>query len=132
MRPTQPLVLNPPGSWTGVKPGPFQVKGTLSEDHKQDSWLRLLSLGGVSEEFFDKYAWNFLKYVHWLYIYIHLRASLRSKRPATREPGKVEKEVCSQFQVVLLSMDTVTRTIVFEFQAAVPDSRMCDLRFIRG
>jgi hypothetical protein len=121
------LVLNPPGSWTGVKPGPFQVKGTLSEDHKQDSWLRLLSLGGVSEEFFDKYAWNFLKYVHWLYIYIHLRASLRSKRPATREPGKVEKEVLA----------IPSRAAEYGYghtdnSFRVPDSSMCDLWFIRG
>jgi hypothetical protein len=42
---------------TGVKPGLFQVKETLSEeDHKPYSWLWSL---GVSEEFFDKYAWIF-------------------------------------------------------------------------
>ncbi len=49
---------------------------------------------GVSEEFFDKYAWNFLKYVQWFSIYIHTFACFTAKQAARdREPGKVEKEV---------------------------------------
>jgi hypothetical protein len=82
----------------------------------------------VSEEFFDKYAWNFLKYVHWfsIYIYIHTFACLASKRPATREPGKVEKEVLaipSRAEYGYGHTDNSFR---------VPDSSMCDLWFIWG
>jgi hypothetical protein len=74
------------------------------------------------------YAWNFPKYLcsAYVYIYIHSRAAT-----CDREPGKVEKEVLA-IPVVLL--DTVTRTIVSEFQTVIVcvacDSSVAD-RFLR-
>jgi hypothetical protein len=80
---------------------------------------------GLSEEFFDKYSWNFLKYISSAFMYTF--GCLTSKRPATGSRGKVGKDVLA-IPVVLLDTDMANRTIVSESQTvcATCDSAVAD------
>ncbi len=80
------MALNSPGR-TLCQASSSQVKETLSEDHKPDSWL--WSLGCLKNS------------------YIHLRADFEAT--CDREPGKMEKEVLA-IPVVLLDTDTEADT----------------------
>ncbi len=75
----------------------------------------------VSEAFFDKYAWTFLKHTCLAYIY----CVLDFEATCDRELGNLEKEVLA-IPVALLDTDTVTRTIVSEFQTVLVCAT-CDL-----
>ena len=84
---------------------PFQVKETLSEDHKPDSWS--WSLGGCLKNSSTSTPGIFSStFVQHIYTYICV---LDFEATCDREPGKVEKEVLA-IPVVLLDAGYVCAT----------------------